>query len=288
VAALLKFGLFSMNMDACSYPDGAARIARLAEAAGFDSLWAGEHVVLPDPRVPPSPMAPEDRILDPIVALSFLAAQTSQILLATGIIILPQRNPLVLAKELASLDVLSQGRLLVGIGAGYLEPEFQALGVPFHDRGARTDEYLAAMRAVWSEERPAYHGERVAFAGIQAHPQPVRRPHPPIVIGGHSGPAHRRAVSQGHGWYGFNLDLAATAGQLAGLRQAAAQVPRPASLATLEISVTPPSGPLDLETAKRYAALGVDRLILMPPDHLTLPALERFVHEAGVTLIGNV
>ena len=179
----LRFGLFSMNSGPCSHPEAAARIARAAEAAGFDSLWAGEHVVLPDPQVPPSPMKPLDRILDPVVALTYLAAHTSRVRLGTGIIILPQRNPLVLAKELASLDVLSGGRLIFGIGVGYLEPEFRALGAPFEARGRVTDEYLGAMRAIWSEDKPAFQGQHVSFAGVQAHPQPVQRPTPPIAVG---------------------------------------------------------------------------------------------------------
>ena len=150
----MKFGLFGVNMYACSYPETAIQVAQLAEAAGFESLWAGEHVVLPDPQTPPSPMAPRDRILDPIVALTFLAAQTSHVRLGTGVIILSQRNPLVLAKELASLDELSGGRLIFGVGVGYLEPEFRAIGIPFADRGARTDDYLAAMRASWTQPTP--------------------------------------------------------------------------------------------------------------------------------------
>src|ERR671935_3019542 len=150
----MHFGLFSINAYACSYPETTARVARAAEAAGFESLWAGEHVVLPDPQTPPSPMAPHDRILDPIVALTFLAAHTSRVRLGTGIIILPQRNPLVLAKELASLDVLSQGRLIFGIGIGYLKPEFDALNVPFDHKGARTEEYLEAMLAIWTMAKP--------------------------------------------------------------------------------------------------------------------------------------
>src|SRR5215213_6646232 len=133
-SAQMRFGLFSINAGPCVDPQTTARIARVAEDAGFDSLWAPEHVVLPDPRVPPSPMEPDDPILDPVGALTFLAAHTSRVLLGTGIIILPQRNPLVLAKELASLDVLSGGRLLFGAGVGYLEPEFRALNVPFNDR----------------------------------------------------------------------------------------------------------------------------------------------------------
>src|SRR5215468_3301858 len=128
-------------------------------------------------------MAPTDAILDPAIALTYAAAVTTRVRLGTGIIILPQRNPLVLAKELASLDVLSGGRLIFGIGVGYLEPEFRALGAPFANRGAVTDEYLAAMRAIWSEPRPAYQGRFVSFANVQAHPHPVQRPHPPVVVG---------------------------------------------------------------------------------------------------------
>src|SRR2546423_622375 len=126
----MRFGLFSINAYACTEPRTMARVARAAEAAGFESLWAGEHVVLPDPQAPPSPMAPTEPILDPAIALTSAAALTTRLRLGTGIIILPQRNPLVLAKELASLDALSSGRLIVGIGVGYLEPEFRALGAP--------------------------------------------------------------------------------------------------------------------------------------------------------------
>jgi probable F420-dependent oxidoreductase len=284
----MKFGLFSMNMDACSYPEGAARIAQLAEVAGFESLWAGEHVVVPDPRVPPSRMEPEDRILDPLIALAFLAAHTTTIRLGTGIIILPQRNPLVLAKELASLDALSGGRLILGVGVGYVEAEFRALGVRFAERGARTDDYLAAMRAIWTPGRAAYRGRFVAFAGVQAHPQPT---HLPIVVGGHSPGAYRRAVAVGDGWYGFGLDLAETARSLAGLREAASHHARPESLGELEITVTPPGLPTRDE-ARRFAALGVHRLILMPPrlggTRLEESALADYVSTVGETLIGHV
>src|SRR5258707_6438965 len=190
----MKFGLFAVNMYACSYPETAIQVAQLAEEAGFESLWAGEHVVLPDPRVPPSPMAPSDRILDPVIALTYLAAHTSRIRLGTGIIILPQRNPLVLAKELATLDVMSNGRLIFGVGVGYLEPEFRALGAPFEERGRVTDEYLAAIRAIWTEAAPAYRGRFAAFERVQAHPQPIQKPTPPIVIGGHTKAAVQRAV----------------------------------------------------------------------------------------------
>src|SRR5688572_8041413 len=226
----MRFGLFSINAYASADPRTLGRLARAAEAAGFESLWAGEHVVLPDPQAPPSPMAPTDAILDPVIALTYAAAVTTRVRLGTGIIILPQRNPLVLAKELASLDVLSGGRLTIGIGVGYLEPEFRALGAPFEDRGAVTDEYLGAMRAIWSMDQPAYQGRFVSFAGVQARPRPVQQPSPPIVIGGHTPAAYRRAVTLGNGWYGFALDLEATERAVAGLRRAAERSPRPAEL----------------------------------------------------------
>jgi len=284
----MHFGLFSINAYAAIEPSTAARLARAAEAAGFESLWAGEHVVLPDPQAPPSPMGPSEPILDPAIALTFAAANTTRVRLGTGIIILPQRNPLVLAKELASLDVLSAGRLIVGIGVGYLEPEFRALGAPFADRGAVTDEYLGAMRAIWGQAKPAYQGRFVSFANVQAHPQPVQQPHPPFVIGGRSAPAFRRAVSQGHGWYGFGLDLDATRRALDGLRAAAAETARPAGLGPLQISITPGRGVgVDLATVEKYAALGVHRLILMPSAKLDADGLERYVQTVGRELVGR-
>jgi probable F420-dependent oxidoreductase len=284
----IKLGLFSMNQDACSHPEAAARVARAAEAAGFESLWCGEHVVLPDPQAPPSPMAPRDRILDPVVALTFLAAHTERMRLGTGIIIVPQRNPLVLAKELASLDVLSRGRLIFGIGVGYLEPEFRAIGAPFEQRGTVTDEYVEAMQALWTQERPAYKGRFAAFDKVQAHPQPVQRGGPPIVVGGRTAAAFRRAVTRGHGWYGFGLDVEGAEKALGGLREAAARARRPAALGPLELSLTPRGFGLDRATAERYAALGFHRLILRPPKDLDVAGLEDFVRRAGAELVGKV
>jgi probable F420-dependent oxidoreductase len=286
----MKFGLFSVNSYVCSYLETAVEIAQLAESAGFESLWAGEHVVLPDPQVPPSPMAPTDRILDPLIALTFLAAHTRQVLLGTGIIILPQRNPLVLAKELASLDELSGGRLIFGIGAGYLEPEFHALGIPFTDRGVRTDDYLQAMRTIWTQPQPAYHGRFISFEHVQAHPRPQRSI--PIVVGGHTPPAYRRAVEQANGWYGFALGLSGTARSLphslTGISEALQRYDRPQALGKLEISVTPPPGTITLERARQYADLGVDRLIILPPDGISAADLRTFVSHLGETVIGRV
>ena len=283
----MKFGLFDLNQGACVDPQVLVRVARQAEAAGFESLWCGEHVVLPDPRVPPSPMEPTDPILDPVVALTFAAAATRTIRLGTGVIILPQRNPLVLAKELASLDVLSGGRLIFGMGVGYLEPEFRALGVSLKDHGPRADEYLAAMRSIWSEPKPAYAGRFVSFSGINAFPRPIQQPTPQLVVGGHSLAAFRRSVEQARGWYGFGLDPERTAAAMAGLRRAAAHCARSPELGRLEISVTPPTD-VERDVAQQYADLGVDRLILRPPRRADAAAFEACVARIGDTLVGHV
>jgi probable F420-dependent oxidoreductase len=256
-------GLFNINNFVCSEPENLARVAKAAEDAGYDSLWTGEHVVLPDPQVPPSPVPPEGRMLDPAVALTWAAAHTSRVKLGTGIIILPQRNPLVLAKELASLDVLSGGRLLFGIGVGYLKPEFDAIGVPLEDRGRRSLEYVEAMREIWSAERPEYHGTYVDFSGVVANPRPLQQPGPPVIMGGNTKPAYRRTITHGDGWYGYALDVDATAAAVAGLKEAAERYERPAWLGEVEITVTP-RGRLDAGTVERFAELGVHRLVVVP------------------------
>jgi probable F420-dependent oxidoreductase len=281
----VKLGFFGIGSGPCADPAVAVRVARAAEDAGLESLWTGEHVVLPDPRVPPSPAPPDFPMLHPSTALAYLAAHTERVRLGTGIVILPQRNPLVLAKELASLDVLSRGRLIFGVGAGYLRPEFDALGVPFERRGARTDEYIDAIRALWTQERPSFAGRFVSFAGVQARPRPVQQP-PPIAIGGRSPAAFERAVRRGDGWYGFFVDLDATRRCVAGLREAAKRVERPAALGALEISVTPPPGPLSRDTLRRYADLGVQRVIGMSLEREG-DALVRFVSELGRALGGG-
>lgn len=277
----MKFGLFGLNMYGYSDPEVAAPLARRAEEAGFESIWCGEHVVLPDPQRPPSPMAPLDSALDPIVALTYLAAVTTKVRLGTGIIILPQRNPLVLAKELASLDVLSNGRLEFGVGVGYLEPEFRALGAPYEQRGRVTDEYLAAMREIWTSETPRYSGEFVSFSDIQSRPQPVQKPSPPVHIGGRSRSAFRRAVQHGNGWYGFAMTVEETEQAVASLREMVRRYERPVELGDLEISVTPrPTSQgtgVDRETAERFAAAGVQRLIPLAPRSVEPAEIDPFL-----------
>jgi probable F420-dependent oxidoreductase len=275
-------GLFAINSHACADPEAAARIAELAEGLGYDSLWAGEHVVVPSPRVEPSPMEPDEPILDPLVALAHVAAHTERIKLGTGVIILPQRNPLVLAKQIASLDVLSGGRLILGIGVAYLEPEMRAIGVPMEGRGTRADEYLAAMRALWEGEAPSYHGQHVSFEGVDAHPRPVQRPLP-VVVGGHTRAAHRRAVRAADGWYGFMVGLRAMAEQRQLMRAAIEETGREQPL---HVSVTP-GRRLDEENVRAYSELGVDRLIVAPPPGLSLEELIEFVEANAPERVGG-
>jgi probable F420-dependent oxidoreductase len=256
----MKIALFGINTGPCANPSTAATVARAAEAAGFESLWTGEHIVLPEPQVPPSPVAADTPFIDSAIALAFVAAHTNQVRLGTGIIILPQRNPVVLAKELASVDVLSNGRLIFGIGIGYLHPEFAAIGAPFDHKGPRSEEFLAAMISLWSMERPEYQGRFVSFKGINAMPRPVQKPHPEIVFGGHTKEAYSRAARLAKGWFGFALDLDGAAKCVEGLKHACSAAGR--RFDDLEVSVTP-RGRIDLDTAKRFAELGVSRLILL-------------------------
>ena len=290
----MKIGVCSANSGPYTTREALDSLAKLAEEHGVESVWVSEHPVLADPRQPPSPMDPGDPILDPVASLAFLAGRTSSVRLGTGVIVLPFRNPLVLAKELATVDVLSGGRLILGIGVGYVEQEFEALGVPFSGRGARTEEYLAAMRATWTQPHPSYRGEVFSFAGVQANPRPVQRPHPPVVIGGYAPAVLRRAVRDADGWYGWGLDLAATARYVASLRSAAAEVARRADLGLLEITITPP-GDVGVATAASYSDLGVHRLNLMlpwrPPEGGLASFFDRVVRplvEAYRTLRGGV
>ena len=279
----MEHGLFGLGSGACADPAVAMRVAQAAEQAGLESLWTGEHVVLPDPRTAPSPADPDFPMLHPSTVLSYLAAGTKRIRLGTGIVLIAQRNPVVLAKEMASLDVLSNGRLLFGIGAGYLHQEFAALGIPFEQRGARTDEYIDAIRELWTSDKPRFRGHFVRYANIQARPRPVQPGGPPIIVGGASESAYRRAIAKCQGWYGFALDVATTRRSLEGLARARQQYERPASLGELSISITPRTAP-EASLSEQFGALGVNRLIwLMPPAEADIMRMiERLAVLTGV------
>jgi len=279
----LRLGLFGFHRGSSADPETLVRRARVAEDAGFESFWVGDHIALPieDGNNP----SREPR-LEALIVLAHLAALTRRVRLAIGVIVMPQRQPVLLAKQLTSIDVLSKGRLIVRIGVGYLEPELKALGASLADRAARTDEYLRAMRALWGEPVPSFQGRFVSFSGVIERPRPVQEPHPPIVVGGHSPAAYRRAVQTANGWYGWELGVEETARALADLRETAARHERPASLGPLEITITPPRM-VDVDTARRYADLGVHRLAIQPPT-MVGTAMDGLIREVGDTLIGRV
>ncbi|MEU4159129.1 LLM class F420-dependent oxidoreductase [Actinoplanes sp. NPDC026670] len=274
----MKLGLYGLHRDRNIDPATLARRARMAEDAGFESLWVGDHIALPAGEGNPPR-------LEAMVALTYLAAVTSRVRLGVGLIVLPQRQPVLLAKQVASLDVLSGGRLTVAVGAGYVEPELNAMGVTLAERGARTDEYLDVMRALWSAE-PAFDGRFVAYSGVVQHPSPVQRPHPPIVVGGHSPAAYRRAVRHGDGWYGWGLEPDEVAQTLGILAETARRAERSADRGELEITITPP-GPPDLDTVRRYADAGVDRLII-ELEGIDDDKVDALITSVGDDLLGRI
>jgi probable F420-dependent oxidoreductase len=282
VADSLALALFGLHRGSSADPDNLVRRARLAEEAGFEALWVGDHIALPSDAPDPA----EQPRLEALVAMAYLAAVTSRVRLGVGVIVLPQRQPVLLAKQLTSIDVLSGGRLTVGIGVGHLEAELAAFGVSLADRGARTDEYLAAMRTLWDEPARPFEGRFVSFTDVVERPRPVQRPHPPIVIGGHSPAAYRRAILNGNGWYGWELDPDQTARALAELRATAGRHERRAGLGDLEITITPP-GTIDVDTARRYSDLGVHRLAVQPRT-MDGSAIEQLITFVGETIVGRV
>ena len=258
----MKFGLFGINTGPCADPDVIRNVSVAAENAGFESLWTAEHVVLPDPQTPPSPAPPLQPFIHTFTALSFIAAATDKILLGTGITLIAQRNAVVLAKETASVDQLSKGRLLFGIGAGYLTQEFDALGINFEERGARTDEYIDAIRELWTSSEPEFAGQFVNYKGIQSRPLAYQNGGPPVIVGGTSKAAYRRAIQKGQGWYGFALNVASSQESVDALKALSESTSRRSDLGELEISITPRVSLTD-DVIKQFEDMGVSRLILL-------------------------
>jgi probable F420-dependent oxidoreductase len=271
----MRFGFFGINVGPCADPDQQLRLALAAEESGFDSVWTGEHVAMPVHQNP-VPVPPETPFLDSIVSLTRVAAHTRRVRLGTGILVLPHHNPVLVAKALASLDVLSGGRLIAGFASGYVEREFAAIGADFRHRGAVTDEYLQAIRILWTEAMPRFAGRFAAFQDIRFEPKPRQTPHPPIVIGGHSAAALARAARFGDGWYGFGLSVAKAAPLVAELRRLRAARGRGAE--PFEVSLTT-FEPLTAELVAKAEAVGVDRLVVMPM--VAADRLEATVRDLG-------
>lgn len=201
----MHFGVTLQHYREHASPEAIVAVAQAAEELGFDSVWVMDHVVVPE--VPEAEQF-TPLVYDPFVALSYVAAKTERVRLGTSVIILPYREPLSQAKMLATLDSLCGGRLDVGVGSGWLKPEFDALGVPFSRRGALTDEYLEVMRLLWTAEGAAsYAGETVSFDNVYCEPKPSQKPHPPIWIGGGGDAALQRAVSHGSVWHPVDFML---------------------------------------------------------------------------------
>ena len=259
---MIDIGWFGVGSGALADAEGVAEVAGAAEDLGYESIWVGEHPVLIDPHAAPSPLPSHSELLDPVAVLAYAAAQTTTVKLGTGIVILPLRNPLILAKQLASVDVLSKGRLLVGVGVGYVPGEYEAIGVPFATRGRRADDYIDAMRSLWDDDDPQFSGEFASFSGVQSRPQPVS-PRLALHASGMATAALRRAVSRADGWYGFFSDLDSTKRSLDELARLADEVERPAVLGELRITITPPPGAIDKDTVNRFEDLGVHRLVLL-------------------------
>ena len=281
----MKFGIVFANTGPFVDPPAAIAMARAAESAGFESLWTVEHTVVPagygstypydrSGRMPGSDDAP---IPDPLIWLAFLASATSTIGLGTGILIQPQRNPVVLAKEVATLDQLSGGRVELGVGVGWLEEEFEAIGIPFAERGRRTDDGIAAMRALWGQDQATYRGEFTSFTDCISRPQPVGGA-VPVHIGGHTEVAARRAGRLGDGFFPAKGDHA-TLGALFGLvRRTAEEAGRDPGSIELTCGGNGVFGPGALDEAAALADLGVDRVVV--PSFLfwkdTTDALARY------------
>lgn len=265
----MKFGLMYANAGPFAFPEMLTHLATTAERCGLESLWTVEHVVIPVGYRSTYPYDPSGKIPapdqvpmpDPLITLAYAAAVTKTLRLATGILILPQRHPIYVAKEVASLDVLSGGRMILGIGVGWLEEEFAALGVPFADRAARTAEMVRAMRSLWKPEPEPFEGRFFRWGLLESHPKPVQRPGVPIVVGGHTELAARRAARYGDGFIPGVTDEDKLIRLLAVMREECAKVGRdPAAIEVTSGRTVP-----DADGVKRLQDLGVARFMVRPP-----------------------
>lgn len=290
----MKWGLQFANMGPYAHPELATYLAQTAEEAGFESIWACEHVVYPrghvsryefssDGRIPEQgDRGQEADLPDPLIWLSYVAASTSRIRLATGVLILPERNPLILAKELASLDLLSRGRVSLGIGIGWLREEFEALGVPWQRRGDRAEDYMQAMRALWSEGDASHQGEYSSFEPVIMQPKPVQSGGIPIIVGGHREAAAMRAGRFGDGFFPAIYPPQDTLVRLPKLIDVMRRTARDSGRDPDAIEITS-GGTRRADEVGRWEDLGVDRMVIRarsgPEPAKLREELERFGDE---------
>jgi probable F420-dependent oxidoreductase len=274
----MQIGLFTTTTNPVATPEYLHALAAGAEARGFHSLWVAEHVVLFDEYASAYPYSADGRIpaggevgfLDPFATLAFLAAATTRIRLGTGICLVPQRNPVYTAKDVATVDWLSCGRFDFGVGIGWLAEEFGALQMPFEHRGSRCHAYLDVMRRLWCDPVSAYEGEFYRLPACRQYPKPIQQPHPPIYFGGESDAALRRVAIDGQGWYPFGIEPDALAARLADLDRLL--VERDRSRNDVRVVVCPYLRPADLDLVKRYRDVGAAEVVLLlfagKPDEL--------------------
>jgi probable F420-dependent oxidoreductase len=277
----MKIGI-TIGIANATRPQVVRIIAEHADRLGFGTLWAPEHVVLFDRYTDSKyPYSADGQFalpgsadwMDPFITLSYAAAHTQQIRLATGICLVPEHNPLVLAKVIASLDFLSGGRFALGVGIGWSAEEFAALGVPFERRSARTREYIDVMRRLWSEEQTTFEGEFVNFRNARSFPKPAQGGKLPIIFGGESGPALRRVAEYGTGWYGFNLDPAEAAPKIERLHTLVKEKGRDPK--DIDIIVSPYTKRITPADLKEYDRAGVREVVIffsIPKNDEEIPA----------------
>jgi len=271
----LKIGIFAPLVSPTATPEFVAALGAACEQRGFASVWMAEHAVLFDDYSSRYPYAEDGRIpaggrtgfLEPFAALAFLAAHTRTVRLGTGVCLVPQRNPVYTAKEVATLDWLSGGRVDFGVGIGWLAEEFAAVSVPFERRARRCSEYLEVMQRLWCDETSRHEGEFYTLPACRQYPKPVQKPHPPIHVGGNSDAALRRAARYGNGWYGYGIDPEKTGERLARLGAELERGGR--TLEDLDVSICPDARDApSRDLLKRYRDVGVAQVIflVMPAD----------------------
>lgn len=278
----MKFGLMFVNVGPFRLPDHLENLARTAEEVGLESLWTVEHVVVPvgyESQYPYSPTGkmpgPENSpIPDPVLPLAFIAAVTKRIRVGTGVMILPQRHPAYVAKELATLDVLSGGRALLGVGIGWLREEFETLGIPFGERAARTEESIQAIRSLWQPKAQPFRGEFFRWDAVESNPKPVQPGGVPIHVGGHVEGAARRAARFGDGFFPADGSFEKLPGLLQVLRDECGKLGRDPE----QIEITTGARITDVDLVRRYQDLGVARLVTGPPA-FDKEGLRRGLHE---------
>ena len=294
----MQYGAFLPHLGPLAQGDVLNRLkttAQTAEALGFDSVWVADHIITPKQiasRYPYSPngsfpLDPQAPLLEPLSVLSFVAACTHKVRLGTAVLVLPHRNAIVTAKTLATLDVLSAGRLICGVGVGWMEEEFNILNAPFADRGPLSEETIAVMKELWTNENPSFTGRFYQFSEVGCEPRPVQKPHPPIWIGGHTGPALRRVVEHGDGWPAVVFSPQEFAQRVDKLKEKAAKAGRDLSEITLCVSPRGKKPDEILDDIPRYQELGASYLYLAFFNFARTYAdmmkmMEKFARDVGV------